>query len=94
MPTSYKPYLRSLTVAALLTVWPTCSTGCTRRVLVPAPREPIVCPLPPFPPFPGLEARACGEDVCLTPDEGAAVWAWARNARRWSALASACLEAR
>lgn len=53
------------------------------------------CYLDPLPAFPALpSARSCGTDVCMTPQDGAALWKWVRDARRWAELATVCLDAR
>lgn len=70
------------------------SMACTKVVQVPVAVPAPDCPMDPFPDFPRVGARACGEDVCMTPPEAVDVWAWARAARRWAELAQVCLDAR
>jgi hypothetical protein len=48
-----------------------------------------------MPTFPGLDsARACGDQVCVSPADGAALWKWVRDAQRWADEAQLCEDIR
>lgn len=87
-----RPLRRPLPATLLLLLLS--STGCTRTVQVQVPVPAASCPLPPLPPFPAPRASVCGDQVCLHPDGAVAVWGWARAVKRWSELATVCLDSR
>jgi hypothetical protein len=70
----------------------TSSTACIKEVPVATPATP--CNLGPFPTFPSLSASACpdSDQVCMSPDDAAAIWLWARDTSRWAEHATVCLD--
>jgi hypothetical protein len=77
----------------LLAAIPLGLLSCSTAVPEPVFPEPVVCPAGPLPPFPELHARPCGADVCLTPDDAAAIWLWRQRTERWADTMTACLDA-
>lgn len=68
-------------------LWLACAAlaGCAGRAIPVAATPPDLGPPPAAPAWPALAPRACGGDVCLTPEEAIAIGGWRDRIEAWGA---------
>lgn len=75
-----------------------CSSGCPANTPVQIPVPAPSCSPGDYPRFPRIRPEVCVDGdvelVCLTPADGAAIWAWARETERWSERVRVCVDTR
>lgn len=85
-------------LAAMLISLSISSAGCPANTPVQVPVPAPSCSPGTIPVFPRVVPEKCVDGevelVCLTPADGAAIWAWARDMGRWAERAQVCADTR